>query len=288
MAAVAVAAVLGACSGSAVGHSAPTTTVPTTTLPPTTATATTLPPTTTTLPAGPARAVVIGDSVAYDVAPAIGAMLHAGGAGFADESFPGLGFTVSAPTWNWRSGWGAILSQTQPDLVIFLAGAWDGHDVTVNDAVLPYGSPEWEAWYAGELDDFVRLVHAGGARLVWLTAPTYDPASADARDLTPVNAAVHAIPGRWPDVEVVDADAAVDGPDGAYAEYLPGPAGPDQVRKADGLHFCPAGAVRVAEAVLPSVNRWWSLSPTPGWDAGPWRQDDRYTRPVYGAGCSTN
>src|SRR5262249_3128974 len=157
-----------------VGYSTPTT-LPTTTRPTTTTlppTTTSVAPTTTTLPPGPARAVVIGDSLAFDVAPAIEAMLGAGGAGFKDQSFPGLGFPVSAPMWNWRSGWGAILAQTQPDLVIFLAGAWDAHDGTVNGELLSYGSTEWQAWYAGEIDVFVRLVQASGARLLWLTAPT--------------------------------------------------------------------------------------------------------------------
>jgi hypothetical protein len=283
-----VALVLAACSGAAATRSASTTAVPVTTtttaLPPTT---TTLPPTTTTttLPPGPARAVVLGDSLAYDVAPAIGAMLQAGGTGFTDMSFPGLGFTVTASDWNWRSAWSKVIADTQPDLVVFLTGPWDARDITVGGVPLVYGSPEWRAWYDGELDDFVRLVEGAGARLVWLTAPTYDPTSPDAVDLTAVNAAFGAVPTRWPGVEVVDTDAAVDAPDGSFAEYLPGSAGPEQVRKADGLHFCPAGAARVARALLPAVDHWWSLTPAAGWDAGPWRQDDRYVHPAYGPGC---
>jgi len=223
--------------------------------------------------------------LAYDAAPAVGALLRSAGAGFADESFPGLGFSVSTPAWDWRSGWGAILTQTQPDLVMFLAGPWDARDATVDGAVLVYGSPQWQAWYALQLDEFVRMVRATGAHLVWLTAPSYDPAAPAARDLTPVNAAFREVARRWADVEVVDTDAAVDGPDGAYAEYLPGPDGPEQIRKSDGLHFCPAGAARVAEALVAAVDHWWALSPAPGWDAGPWRQDDRYLHPQYNIPC---
>jgi hypothetical protein len=288
-AAALTAVVLAACSGAAASRSAPTSTVrvttTTTTLPP--PTTTTVAPTTTTLPAGPVHAVMLGDSLAYDVAPAVGAMLQAGGAGFTDMSFPGLGFTVTAPDWHWRSAWGAIIARLQPDLVIFLVGPWDGRDVTVGGVSLAYGSPEWRAWYDGELDDFVRLVHGAGSRLVWLTAPAYDPAAPDAVDFTALDAAYRALPTRWPDVEVVDTDAAVDGADGSFAQYLPGPAGPEQIRKADGLHFCPAGAARVAQAILPAVDHWWSLTPAAGWDAGPWRQDERYVHPIYGPGCAT-
>jgi hypothetical protein len=295
---VALTLVVAGCAGASAQRSDPTTTpvATTTTMPPT---ATTVPPTTTTvapttttlaptttLPPAPARAVFIGDSLAYDLAPAVGAMLRSGSAGFEDMSFPGLGFSVTTPTWDWRSGWGKILADTQPDLVLFLAGPWDAHDATVDGAVLPYGSPEWQAWYGAELDDFVRLVGSSGARLVWLTAPTYDPGGPDAGDLTPVNAAFRAVASRWPDVELVDTDAPVDGPDESYAEYLPGPDGPEQIRKADGLHFCPAGAARVAAALVPAIDHWWSFTPAPGWEAGPWRQDDRYLHPAYGPGCA--
>ena len=293
---VGVAALLVAgCAGASAQRAGPTTapTVPTTTAPTTTAptlppaTTTTVPPTTTTtLPAGPTRAVFIGDSLAFDLAPAAGAMLRSGGAGFQDMSFPGLGFSVTTPAWDWRSGWGKILADTQPDLVLFLAGAWDAHDVTVDGTVLAYGSPDWRAWYGGQLDEFVQLVSAGGARLVWLTAPSYDPASPDPSELLPINTAIRDAASRWPGVELVDTDAQVDGPDGAYAEYLPGPDGPEPVRKADGLHFCPAGAARVAAALVPVIDQWWSFSPTAGWEAGPWRQDDRYVHPAYGLGCA--
>src|SRR5690242_18439216 len=64
------------------------------------------------------------------------------------------------------------------------------------------------------------------------------PASPDASDLLPINTAIRDAASRWPSIELVDTDAEVDGPDGSYAEYLPGPDGPEQVRKADGLHFC--------------------------------------------------
>ena len=288
-----LALVMAGCAGASAQRSAPTTVPPTTTttVPPTTTTTvppttTTVAPTTTTLPAGPTRAVFIGDSLAYDLAPAAGAMLRSGGAGFQDMSFPGLGFSVTTPEWDWRSGWGKILADTQPDLVLFLAGAWDAHDVTVDGTVLAYGSPEWQVWYGGQLDEFVQLVDASGARLVWLMAPSYDPASPDASDLAPVDTAIRDAARRWPGVVLVDTDAEIDGPDGSYAEYLPGPDGPEQVRKADGLHFCPAGAARVAGALVPAIDQWWSFSPTAGWEAGPWRQDDRYVHPAYGPGCA--
>ncbi len=282
--------VLAACSSSASPSGAgPTDTVSTTAAPVVSTTSTAAATTTTSTaatPAGPVKAITIGDSLAYDLAPAVQALLASGGAGFRDQSFPGLGFTVQTADFAWRTVWGKVLSDNRPDLVVFLAGPWDAHAVTVDGQSLPYGSPAWRAWYDHELDDFVRLVHGVGAHLVWLTAPSYDPASAEAADLGPVNDAFLAVPTRWPDAVVVDTDAAVDGPDGRFAEYLPGPNGPEQARKADGLHFCPAGAAAVARALVPAIDEWWSFTPAAGWDQGAWRQDDRYVHPLYGAGCA--
>jgi hypothetical protein len=288
-AAAGVVLVLAACSSrgsSPVGGNdaalpAPTTADATTTLLATTTTTSTAP-----RPAGPTKAITIGDSLAYDLAPALQAMLASGGAGFRDQSFPGLGFTVQAPDFAWRTAWAKVLSDNRPDLVLFLVGPWDAHAVTVGGQSLAYGSPAWRAWYDHELDDFVQLVHGVGAHLLWLTAPSYDPASPAALDLGPVNDAFLAVAARWPDVTVADTDAAVDGPDGRFTEYLPGPNGPEQARKADGLHFCPAGAAAVARALVPAIDEWWSFTPAAGWDRGPWRQDDRYVRPIYGAGCA--
>jgi hypothetical protein len=218
----------------------------------------------------------------YDLGPALGAMLASSGAGFLDRSFPGLGFTVRA--FDWRAGWGRILDDNQPDVVIFLAGPWDTASITVDGAALAYGSADWRAWYDAELDDFVRLVHGTGAHLVWLTAPTYGPVPT-AEDVGPVNDAFRAVATRWPDVVVVDTAHALAGPDGGYSQYLAGPDGPEEARKDDGLHFCPAGAARVADAVLPALRRWWTVAPMPGWQNGPWRSDERYAHPRYGAGC---
>jgi hypothetical protein len=58
-----------------------------------------------------------------------------------------------------------------------------------------------------------------------------------------------------------------------------------QVRKGDGLHFCPSGAARVAAALLPALQQWWSLAPAPGWDTGGWRQDERYVHPLNNTPC---
>jgi hypothetical protein len=224
--------------------------------------------------------------LAYDLAPAFGAMLQAGGADFRDQSFPGLGFSVKTAEFVWRSFWAKVLVDNRPDLVIFLAGPWDARSVTIDGRELVYGTPPWRAWYDGELDAFVGLVHSVGARLIWLTAPTYQPGADGATDLGPVNSAYRAVSGRWPDVEVVDTDAAVDGPDGSFARYLPGPTGTEEVRKADGLHFCPAGATRVALALLPAIRTWWSFSPAADWDRGEWRREQRYVHPIYGDGCA--
>lgn len=75
----------------------------------------------------------------------------------------------------------------------------------------------------------------------------------------------------------VDGRAVLAGPDGGYTDFLPGPDGaPRRVRKADGVHFCPAGAARLASAVIRDAARRWQLTPRPDWEAAAWRADGRY------------
>ncbi len=256
---------------------------PTTTLPATTTT--TLPATTTTvLPTGPSVVLALGDSVMYDFAPGLAAMFGANGSTFVDGSLFGLGF--SFVDYDWRGAAAARLADAHPELVVFLAGAWDARSVVVAGRRLAYGSPEWAQWYDGEMDALVALVHEAGARLVWLTPLPNDPGHYDG-DLAPVLGAVVRLPQRSPDVAVVDSAAAIGAPGGGFARYLPGPEGtPEEVRKPDGIHLCPAGAGRLAAAVAPAVAAWWAFAPAPGWEAGAWRADDRYLHPLHGRGCT--
>jgi hypothetical protein len=71
---------------------------------------------------------------------------------------------------------------------------------------------------------------------------------------------------------------------GDYPRWLPGDDGKtDLVRKPDGWHVCPDGAVRIAAKVV-QLSAWVGLSPPPrdGWQDGAWRSTERYDDPKGG------
>jgi hypothetical protein len=72
--------------------------------------------------------------------------------------------------------------------------------------------------------------------------------------------------------------------DGTAPRWLTGPTGgPVLARKPDGWHFCPDGAVRVAQLVAARVAQLgWSSPPLAGWESGSWRHDQRYSEPPGG------
>jgi len=54
-------------------------------------------------------------------------------------------------------------------------------------------------------------------------------------------------------------------------------------RKPDGWHFCPDGAVRMAQFTAAQVARLgWSPAAQSGWEEGAWRNDHRYNDPPGG------
>jgi hypothetical protein len=69
-----------------------------------------------------------------------------------------------------------------------------------------------------------------------------------------------------PEIDFVDADTWV-APDG-FSPTLPGPDGePVLVRRADGIHLCPAGQVFLADGLLAEVADRLALTPDPAWAA---------------------
>jgi hypothetical protein len=53
----------------------------------------------------------------------------------------------------------------------------------------------------------------------------------------------------------------------------------ERVRRVDGTHLCPGGAVRMAEPVIQLLVDTWNLPVDPGWPNGEWR----YAKPFLEA-----
>lgn len=157
--------------------------------------------------------------------------------------------------------WGSTLDLTRPDLVVVSVGHWEYLSVLGDFAEGELLEP---GTYATEvLEPFADLVTSSGARILWVgPAVIEDPEEAEF--VTGLEQDFRVLAEERPDIDFVDADTWV-APDG-FSVTLPGPDGqPVGVRRADGIHLCPAGQVLLAEGLLDEVARRLDLTADPGW-----------------------
>lgn len=182
------------------------------------------------------------------------------------------GDTVSAGrTWKqqdvcrrWPRQWAAGVAKWDVDLAVVQIGAWEVLDASVDGKTLKVGTPEHSTYLAGELQEAIDVLSAGGALVAFLKVPCFGPSSSGSRfgsertDTARVAAVnevlatvVEANPGR---AEVIDLAEWLC-PGGRYAEKIDGL----RVRY-DGVHFDAAGAAAFWARLAPKIE---SLAKTP-------------------------
>ena len=203
------------------------------------------------------RVLLIGDSMMQSLAPHIQRELLARhhiksinrGKPSSGLRFPGY--------YNWPENLAAQLEEN-PDvrLIIVLLGANDPQD-TPNPAnpkhYMHFGTPEWEAYYRGEIRKILQTAAARGAQTLWIgpplmKAPKYSKKITylDQRIAEEVeNAQQH-----YQNTNRLFAKA-----DGSYTAFLPDERGkPVAVRKGDGIHFTGPGEKILTQRILEHIN----------------------------------
>ena len=228
--------------------------------PPTEATTTTLP-----LPSI-SHAMWSGDSVAFDLSPAVQASLNAAGVAVnLDTAYPGFrigddpGKDTSLVTLV-----GEKLDAVGADLVIYQLSVWD--------------SKLDPAEQVAGLTSFRDQVVGRGARLVFVTAPVVGDEATNQGLLTP-NAVAQEMSAADPE-QVLYLDATVVWGTEPVLD-LDGDGTPE--RKRDHLHICPSGAARFAAWLAGELSTRFAAvtpaSPTE-WATGQWVTDGRYDDPA--------
>ena len=222
------------------------------------------------IPAAPAaprvlhRVLWIGDSVAADLAPALGAALGAAGLELVDGAFDGARLVPSDHLEPEQIYPGVVSDAGTVDAVVVELSYWDS-PASLDDLRLHLG------W-------FRDLVLGTGADLVIVTPP---PVRADLidpglqRQLQVAGELVAAAPDR---VHLVDS-APVWGSEMRADIDCDG--APD--RKPDGVHVCPQGAARFAAWAVDALDAYYDgISPAfpSAWVGGDWTSSRRYDTPV--------
>jgi hypothetical protein len=238
-----------------------------------------------TAPVGPganvARTVmIVGDSGTVDATPATSAVFQAAGATrVIGAAKPGIGLT--SPDFDWRTTWGQLVADNDPDLVVMMIGGWD----------LAYLEDNGPEAYAAVVDDAVEVLSAQGARVLWLSMLPGGTTPERAAD-----AVFEQLPDRFPGVVTyADIEASLRAPDGATVLdadkgseawprlYLDGDGQKVLLRKPDRWHLCPTGAERLALAVnAAAADAGWATLAPDGWQLGDWRSSPYYDDPPGG------
>ena len=232
--------------------------------------------TTTSIPAGgrqpaaddPLRVLFAGDSLAIETAAPTMAALRGGGS--AGASFVGAPVIPRGPLG--RLFWSNTLDESDPDVVVLLIGVWE----RMGFKQARSAGQTLSQYRAEVIDPFVDLVTSRGAELVWVSSPVVrEPvASSELSFMNEIFEGVSQIDDR---VTYIDANRRITGPTGEYVEIATGPDGSAQrLRRQDGTHLCPDGAVRMAEPVIGYVADRWNVPVDQNWPEGAWRTADPF------------
>ena len=203
------------------------------------------------------RVLLIGDSMMQSLAPHIQRELLARhhiksinrGKPSSGLRFPGY--------YNWPENLAAQLEEN-PDvrLIIVLLGANDPQD-TPNPAnpkhYMHFGTPEWEAYYRGEIRKILQTAAARGAQTLWIgpplmKAPKYSKKITYLDQL--IAEEVENAQQHYQNTNRLFAKA-----DGSYTAFLPDERGkPVAVRKGDGIHFTGPGEKILTQRILEHIN----------------------------------
>ncbi len=218
---------------------------------------------------GRTRVLVVGDSVAGNVADALDRWARTNGAivaqatqkgcGLADESVQTSRDEQNRAAWcaGWRAAFGAVVHDFDPDVVVVYTGGWDliPRSRSGWSGMLNVEDATYRAWLESEYRVMIELLSARGARVVWLAA-TCVSVKAPARLETFAPAHVHllndvierAVEGASGHARYVDLFSWAC-PRGAFSNTVHGIAD----ARPDGVHFVPAAADRLAHWLGPQV-----------------------------------
>jgi peptidoglycan/LPS O-acetylase OafA/YrhL len=212
----------------------------------------------------PVRVLVEGDSLASTLAVGLGDE----GGKYKYQSFNlgelGCGVAIGGPI---RDARGQIDASTQceswpttraadvrtydPDVAVLLTGRWEVLDRVHDGQWMHVGEPAFDAFLATQLDQAISVLSAGGAKVMVLTTPCFQPQEQadgtifpfdDPARLARYNQLLREAVARHPDQAAIGDLYSVLCPGNTYTDTVNG----IQVRMSDGVHITEAGGQYVA------------------------------------------
>ena len=244
-------------------------------------------------PADPLRVMVLGDSVMQDAAFGITAALRGTGeVSVVRKTLPGFGLTTAT---NWPTSLPNLIHQTRAQLVV-ASWSWDQYGPTTPNAL------HQPAQYRALLARAVSTILAPGdgvEGVIFLQFPesaniaAKDPSQQAAYNkerwdgVIAWNDIAESMTKTFPGRVMYLPTAGSILLHGKYSAWLPPEAKPHaplaqwvRVRKLDGVHLCPEGSARYADALLADLTAVFGLSPAaPAWAEASWTSDPDFNNP---------
>ncbi len=227
------------------------------------------------------RVLVVGDSFAHTLAAGIDRNATAYGVTVFDESLWGcalargspvlIGLTpipVTGPCAATGPGWQALyqadVTSDRPTLSVLVLGPWDLTTRYIDGGWQTPGLPGFDAYYAQQIVTAVRILSAGGGRVVITTVPEVRtngpelcvPPPASLRDcptevqrVAALNDTARTVASEFPDqVTLIDLDQRL-APNGTFVSTVDGTV----VRASDGVHLSEPGGEWLTPWLVPQL-----------------------------------
>ena len=85
----------------------------------------------------------------------------------------------------WRQKWEDKAAALDPQIALVNLGAWDVFDLEIDGQAVPFGTPEWDSYFKGQLKLAIRTLVDSGAQVALVDVPCFRPVAAGGLPLLP-------------------------------------------------------------------------------------------------------
>ena len=205
----------------------------------------------------------LGDSVAYDMWPAIGAELQAAKVTANSGAFGGVGIVPTEVNTTPLQSLATELDRHNSDLLILQLSVWDAQ--------------QDDARQQAALDDLATFVNERNLQLVFVSFPSIAAERSEPGQTSLENKAQALANQSDGSIMYLDQRSVLGD---VFTLDIDGDGNPE--RKRDGIHVCPTGALRSAQWLIQELSmRFNGISPPVdnSWVTGNWANDSRYDSP---------
>lgn len=195
--------------------------------------------------------LLVGDSLAQEVALTLGKEL---------KSYSGVNFTYvtkvasglnNPNVLNWRTTLGALVKETNPDLIFIMMGVNDSRNhIRSGGKLLVLGTPEWAAAYGEKVESLLSVASEKNATVYWIGVPVVRDEGLQTC-VALANEAAKSACGKQTACYFIDTSGVLCDENHKYSNYRKEVNGGNlRIREKDGIHFTIAGSSLISKHIM--------------------------------------